>query len=378
MREHTMTTKTMRKTKIWLALLCTALLAPATARLHAQEHTGKIHGHVQDPAGTSMKGGTVSLSTDGGKTAKYSFKTDDNGDYKGDGIAPGTYIVIYRNPDTPPDKVVDEFNDVKITAGADVTQDFDMSRAEYIAKMTPEQRKLMDEVKAKNAEVLKENSQIKNLNADLIKARQDNKDKNYTEADQIMTRDTTAKPDAAVLWVELGIAQKGEKKYTDAATSLQKAIDLDKASKKPNPDLQAVAGDNLGEALALAGKIPEAQAAYDAAAQVDPKSAAIRYGNEAIIMDRVGNIDATVTAADKAIAADPSKPIPYYLKGKALINKATVDPKTNKIVAPPGCAEAYQKYLELAPDGTFAADAKSVLAEMGTTVKSTYKAGKKS
>ncbi|HSZ57564.1 MAG TPA: hypothetical protein VK797_18005, partial [Tepidisphaeraceae bacterium] len=121
-----------------------------------------------------------------------------------------------------------------------------------------------------------------------------------------------------------------------------------------------------------------AQAAYDAAAQADPKSAGIRYGNEAIIMDRVGNIDATVAAADKAIAADPSKPIPYYLKGKALINKATVDPKTNKIVAPPGCAEAYQKYLELAPDGPFAADAKSVLTEMGTTVKSTYKAGKKS
>jgi tetratricopeptide (TPR) repeat protein len=178
--------------------------------------------------------------------------------------------------------------------------------------------------------------------------------------------------------VELGIAQKGEKKYTEAATSLQKAIDLDKASKKPNPDLQSAAGDSLGEALAMAGKIPEAQAAYDAAAQVDPKSAGVRYGNEAIIMDRVGNIDATVAAADKAIAADPSKPIPYYLKGKALINKATVDPKTNKIVAPPGCAEAYQKYLELAPDGPFAADAKSVLTEMGTTVKSTYKAGKKS
>ena len=377
MREQTMTKKTMPKTKIWLALLCAALLVPATVHLHAQE-TGTIHGHVQDPAGTPMKGGTVSLSTDGGKTAKYSFKTDDNGDYKGDGIAAGTYTVIYRNPDTPPDKVVDEFNDVKIPAGADITQDFDMTRAEYLAKMTPEQRKLMEEVKAKNAAVLKENSQIKNLNADLLKAREDNKDKNYAEADSLMTRDTGAKPDAAVLWVELGIAQKGEKKYTDAATSLQKAIDLDKASKKPNPDLQAVAGDNLGEALALAGKIPEAQAAYDAAAQADPKSAGIRYANEAIIMDRVGNIDATVAAADKAIAADPSKPIPYYLKGKALINKATVDPKTNKIVAPPGCAEAYQKYLELAPDGPFAADAKSVLAEMGTTVKSTYKAGKKS
>lgn len=367
----------MRKTSLLLTLLCAALLVPATARIHAQEPTGKIHGHVQDPAGTPMKGGTVSLSNDGGKTSKYSFKTDDSGNYQGDGIAPGTYTIIYRNPDTPPDKVVDEFPDVKIAAGADTTQDFDMTRPEYIAKMTPEQRKLMEEVKAKNAAVLKENSQIKNLNADLLKAREDNKNKNYADADQLMTRDTTAKPDAAVLWVELGIAQKGEKKYADAAASLQKAIDLDKASKKPNPDLQAVAGDNLGEALAEAGKIPEAQAAYDAAAQVDPKSAATRYSNETIIMDRVGNLDATVAAADKAIAADPSKPIPYYLKGKALINKATVDPKTNKIVAPPGCAEAYQKYLELAPDGPFAADAKSVLSEMGTTVSSTYKASKK-
>jgi tetratricopeptide (TPR) repeat protein len=376
MREQSMTKRTTHKTKLWLAFLCAALLVPV-ARVQAQE-TAKIHGHVQDPAGTPMKGGTVSLSNDGGKTSKYSFKTDDNGDYKGDGIAPGTYTVIYRNPDTPADKVVDEYPDVKIAAGADITQDFDMSRPEYISKLTPEQRKLMEEVKAKNAAVLKENSQIKNLNADLLKARDDNKNKNYADADAIMTRDTQAKPDAAVLWVELGIAQKGEKKYADAATSLQKAIDLDKASKKPNPDLQAVAGDNLGEALALGGKIPEAQAAYEAAAQIDPKNAGTRYGNEAIIMDRVGNLDATVAAADKAIAADPNKPTPYYLKGKALINKASVDPKTNKIIAPPGCAEAYQKYLELAPDGPFAADAKSVLAEMGTTVKSTYKAGKKS
>ncbi len=57
------------------------------------------------------------------------------------------------------------------------------------------------------------------------------------------------------------------------------------------------------------------------------------YGNEAIMMDRAGDVDATVAAADKAIAADPNKPIPYYLKGKALITKATVD-KAGKIVAP--------------------------------------------
>ncbi len=364
----------MRKTKFWLGLTFAALLSTALTAMGQQ--TAKIHGHVQDPAGTLLKGGTVTLSDDGGKTAKYTFKVDDSGNYTGEGIAPGTYTIVYRNPDTPPDKVVDEFTDVKFAAAADLTQDFDMSRPEYISKLTPEQKKALEDIKSKNAAVLKENSQIKNLNADLTKARQDNKDKNYTEAESIMTRDAQAKPDAAVLWVELGIAQKGLKKYDDAITSLKKGIELDAAAKKPNADLQAAAGDALGEVYATQGKVPEAQAAYDAAAAADPKGAATRYSNEAIMMDRASQVDATVAAADKAIAADPTKPIPYYLKGKALINKATVDPKTGKIVAPPGCAEAYQKYLQLAPDGPFSADAKAVLAEMSSTVSNTYKTKK--
>jgi hypothetical protein len=84
-----------------------------------------------------------------------------------------------------------------------------------------------------------------------------------------------------------------------------------------------------------------------------------------------------VAAADKAIAADPKRPIPYYLKGQALIGKATLDTKTGKIDAPPGCQEAYQKYLELDPTGPFAADAKQVLTEMSQTQSTNYKASKK-
>ena len=367
------------KTKIWLALtLFVASMPLITPRLLAQEATGKIHGHVQDPIGTPLKGGSVSLSTDEGKTAKYTFKTDDNGNYTGDGIAPGTYKVVYRNPDTPADKVVDEYNNVKVTAGADTLQDIDMTRPEYYSKMTPEQRKTAEALKAKNSAALKENAVIKNLNSDLKEARQDNHDKNFAAAETLMTRDTTAKPDAAVLWVELGIAQKGLKKNDDAVTSLQKAIQLDNAGGKPNPDLQSAANDALGEILAGEGKVPESQAAYEAAATADPKSAGMHYSNEAIMMDRAGNVDGTVAAADKAIAADPTKPLPYYLKGKALINKATVDPKTQKIVAPPGCEEAYQKYLELDPNGQFAPEVKSLLSELGTTVQTKYKAGKKS
>jgi hypothetical protein len=47
------------------------------------------------------------------------------------------------------------------------------------------------------------------------------------------------------------------------------------------------------------------------------------------------------------------------------------------VTAPPGCADAYQKYLELAPDGTHAAEVKEILTGIGEKVKSTYKAPKK-
>lgn len=366
----------MRKTKLWLALALAAFL-PAFAPAVAQDQTGKIHGHIQDPGGVAVTDGIVTLSTDGGKTAKYTFKADASGDYKGDGVAAGTYTVSLRKPDTPADKVLDQFTEVKVAAGADTAQDFDMSRADYLSKLTPEQRKQLEDLKAKNAEALKENSVIKNLNADLAKAREDNKAKNYAEAESIMQRDTQAKPDAAVLWLELGTAQAGEKKNSDAETSLKKVIELNAASKKPVPELDAAANNSLGEVYANEGKVPEAAAAYDAAAKINPTQAGMYYANEAIIMNRAGQADGTVAAADKAIAADPNKPIPYYLKGQALLNKATVDPKTGKIVAPPGTVEAYEKYLELAPDGQFAPDVKQVLTEMGQTIKSSYKAGKK-
>lgn len=369
--------------KHWLMALLLAVplaaipaVAPAfLSAAEAQEATGSIHGHVQDPIGVNVTDGTITLSTDGGKTAKYTFKTDPNGDFKGAGIAPGTYTLSLRKSDTPPDKVVDQFPEVKITAGADTPQDFDMSRPAYLATMTPEQRKAAEDLRAKNASILKENSVVKNLNANLNKARDDNKAKNYAEAETLMLQSTAAKPDAAVLWLELGVAQSGLKKYDDAATSLKKSIELDAASKKPDPNIQGAAGNALGEVLANQKKGADSQAAYEAAAKVNPTQAGMYYQNETIVLSRLGDSDATVAAADKAIAADPTKPIPYYLKGQALINKATVD-KAGKIVAPPGCAEAYQKYLELAPDGQFANDAKSVLAEMGQTIKASYKAKK--
>ena len=389
--------------------LCIGLLAYAVLPAFAQApaaNTGKIHGHVTNPTGASQGSGSVSLSTDGGHTSKYTFQVDANGDYTGEAPA-GTYMVIFRQADTPPDKMVDSFDNVKIVVGQDLPQDVDMSRKAFIDKLPPEQQKQLEELKKHNAEAMKANDVIKNLNADLKTAGQDIKDADaahatavstlgaaaakadidaketeiktakYTEVDTLMTRDTQAKADASILWAELGQAQAGLKKYDDAITSYKKALEVDTASKKPNIVIQGLADSGLGEIYARTNKIQEANDAYDAAAKVNPTSAGFYLKNEAVIFFQTNQADAQVAAADKALAVDPNQPVLYYLKGNGLVQKTTMDPKTNKLVAPPGCMEAYQKYLQLAPDGPYATEVKGILAGFNQTVDTTYKAPKK-
>ncbi|MGD0736260.1 MAG: carboxypeptidase-like regulatory domain-containing protein [Terracidiphilus sp.] len=390
-----------RNLSLWLGLLAFALM-PALA----QAPTGKIHGHVTNPTGASSPTGSVGLSTDGGKSSKFTFQVDANGDYKGE-ATPGTYTVVFRMPDTPPDKMVDSFDNVKIVAGQDVLQDFDMTRQAFIDKLSPDQKKQLEDLKKHNAEALKTNEIIKGLNADLRTVIQDFNDADhastaaaqalgasaskadldakieeiktakYTDVETLMTKDTGAKPDASVLWAELGKAQIGLKKYDAGEASMKKALEVDAASKKPNIPVQGSANAGLGEIYARAGKVPEANAAYDAAAKLDPTEAGIYLKNEAVIFSQTGNSDAQAAAADEAIKVAPTDPLPYYLKGQGLIQKATFDAKTNMIILPPGCAEAYQKYLELAPTGQFANDVKGILEQAGQKIASTYKATKK-
>lgn len=361
--------------KLWLTVVIAALIpamAPAMAQTSTPTptQTGSIKGYVNDPTGAAITNGIIDLIPSGSTKAKYTFKTDDSGNYTGSGIAVGTYMVTLREPNTPKGQVIDQFNEVKILGGQTTTQNFDLSRAAYIKKLSPEQQKQLAKVKAENAKILKSNAVIKNLNKDLQQARKDNASKNYAAADALMTKDTAAMPNAYLLWVELGTAQLGEKKFDDAITSLTKAISLDQASKKPNLQVEGIAGNVLGEAYGDAGHFNKSDAAYDAAAQADPKNAAMYYKNEAIVMSRNSKNDLTVKAADKAIAANPNDPIPYYLKGQALIQNATVDPKTQKVIAPAGCREAYEKYLQLAPNGPFAPDVKGVLQSLSQKIQS--------
>lgn len=370
------------------------------------QNLGKVRGHVTNPSGQPQAGGTVSLTLDGGATLKFTFPVDANGNYEGQ-ATPSTYDAVYRAPDTPPGKIVDTVKGIKITTETEAVADIDMSRPEYISKLPPEQQKALADLKAKNAAAIAANQSITHANADLKQVTQDKKDiegataavqqqlgasatrgevtakvneikaAKYADIETLMQSDIKGLPTEALLWTNLGYAQAGEAKYDDAITSYQKSIDLEKAASKPRLDVMAVAESGLGEVYARTGKVPEANAAYAEAAKDDPTRAAMQLRNQAVIFFQVHNSDAQVAAADEALKVNPNDPILYYIKGQGLVGNATIDPKTNRIVLPPDCQAAYQKYLELAPTGQFADEVAGILQQAGQKVTSSYHAPKK-
>jgi tetratricopeptide (TPR) repeat protein len=362
----------------------------------AQAAPASIHGRVQNAAGLPVAKGDVKLTTDRSSDAKtrkyaYTFPLDASGNYTGSGIAPGDYVAIVFADD----KSLDFIDSVKLAAGDNKQVDFDMTRKEYTDKMTPEEKKALEDYKKQAAASIAANAKVANLNQLLQQARADTKAGNFPSAVKAMEQATSTKPDEAILWIALADAQLGNadadakaakaagkspsdpaiaQEYTDAATSYKKGIEVNAASKKPSVDVASTAYNNLGQVYAKMGNTKDSSEAYEGAAKAQPAQAGMYYYNEAATFYNAGKMDAAAEAADKAIAADPKRADAYYIKGQALIPKATVDPKTQKIVAPPGCVDAYQTYLELAPTGSHADDVKGILAGIGEQVKSTYKA----
>jgi tetratricopeptide (TPR) repeat protein len=380
-----------------------ALLAMAPAL--AQKPTATVHGHVTNPAGGDFNPGDVKFTTDQSaayKDAKFTAVApiDAQGNYKATGIAPGTYYVYVVQGDKLVDRV-----ELKVKAeDTDLTLNDDMTRDEYMKAMTPEQRKALEEYKKKNAAVTSANQVIAKLNATLKTVRADlaastaNKD-DVSKDVASMKEAVDAKPDTGLLWLTYGDTQLAQARHLadadkkagkspttdDAVTQLnsgavesyQKAVALDAAGAKPNVVGLAADYNQLGNGLVAEGKTDDAIAAFGNAAKSDPSKAGVYYKNAAAVLYNGGQMDGALDAANKAIAADPNAADAYFIKGQALVTKSAVDPKTNKLTAPEGCVEAYNKFMQLAPNDPKVPQVKQVLASLGETINTEYGGKKK-
>lgn len=369
-----------------------ALLTVLYMPLALAQSTGSVKGTCRDVEGKPIGGATVEwANTDNGR--KYDVKTNGKGEYFSLGIAPGKYTVTLRKDG----KELFHLNGVNV--GLDeVTQDFDLKREMAAAAqgqgLTPEQLKQQQEQQAK---IVQENMTIKTLNEKLLAAKQAADTGDFDTAVKTITEATQVDPNRDRLWAVLGeytlsavskqadVAEK-KKAYNDAIGYYQKAVDLKQKSLDTDPkkaDATKVAQyfNNLGQAQAKAGKLDDAAKSYSQAAQLDPAGAGMYYFNlggaltNANIQNDPEMRKAAVQAFDKAIAADPNKADAYYWKGSNLIGLATL--QGDKMVAPDGTAEAFQKYLELQPAGPHSAEAKAMLESLGAKVETSFGTNKK-
>lgn len=378
-----------------VAILAQTQQPSAPAQPSPISDVGRIHGRVINPSGVPQKDGTVSLSVDGGQTLSYNFPVSSTGQYSGQ-APPGEYTIIYRAPDTPEGKIVDYISGVQVAVGQDTAQDIDMTRREFIARLSPQQQQLLQELSEANIEAasgakrsaaaIDADLQIVNLDlqaagnarvtaaqnlgsaagpGDVDEMTAEIEDAKLTEIETLMTKDAAADPSEPVVWIGLARAQTGLRNYLDAESNFKTALDLALKEDPPRPQVVAMAQAGLGSVYARTLMVDEANAAFDAAAKADPPNAAIYLRFQAIAFFNARNFDAQVDAADIAIKTDPDQAILYYIKADGLSANARVDPETNKLVLPPGCADAYRKYLQLDPSGPYAANATTILNRAG-------------
>lgn len=328
--------------------------------LPALAQTGTVKGYVKDDAGKPVVGAQVEMvNLDNGR--KVNLKTDKGGNFFSIGVPMGTYkVTITNNGQTI-------FNVPKypVQAGEDNPPlNIDLQKERQQQATNPANA----EAVAKAEAVKKENEKIGNLNNMLKEANADMQAKNWDAAVQILEQAVAQDQTHDLLYGQLGMAYLGAKKYPQAVEAYTKAIALD-----PN---KAAYHNNLAQALAATNQTDKAIAEYDAAAKLDPTQAATYYYNEGAVLTNQGKTDDANAAFDKSIAADPTKADAYYQKGVNLMGKATVG-KDGKYNPAPGTVEAFNKYLELQPDGKYAQNAKDMIAALGGTVQTTYSSGKK-
>jgi tetratricopeptide (TPR) repeat protein len=352
--------------------------------------SGSVKGVCKDAQGNPFADAVVVwVNTDNGQ--KYTLKTSKKGEYFSLGISPGTYnVTLYKNADDlKANRETDHVKGFHVQIDEN-TVDFDVKKEqENQAKgvgLTPEQLKQMQEAQARQA---KEGNTVKALNEKLLAAKAASDAGDFDGAVAILTEANQVDATRDLVWFKLADAYRlsaakqtdpaeKQKRFGEAADSYQKAIELKQEALKTGKDkdpnatkMLAAYYNNMADAYNRAGKIDDAVKTYELAAQADPSSVAQSYFNIGAVLTNAGKVDEAVVAFDKCIAADPTRAEAYYQKGVNLLGKATL--QGDKMVAAPGTAEAFQKYLELQPTGGHSEEAKAMLASIGAPVETGFK-----
>jgi len=361
--------KTIRMAVV-LALLAGPLAAWLATAAYAQAF-GVLSGTVLDTTGKPYADVTLTIvNTDSNKSNEV--KTDSRGHYSLTGVTGGTFTVDVKVKD----QVIYQ-GGFKISSGTSPV--FDINLKELAEK----NKTANTDAEQKRAEAEKQFAELKtHYDAGLaaitaMKAAQAQlattpKEQQGPIQDQITQAGSTAvtelsaslelmKPEdsnRSIVLSRLGEAYESMSKWQDAADTYQKSIAM-------KPDV-AANYNNLGNDLAKLGKVDDAKAAYQKYVDLNPTDAALAWRNFGIVLYQNNRMKEALEPLQKATALDPKNAQAWYLLGVALVNTMEFKTEGEKItpIIQPGTIEAYQKAIDLDPNGTIGAQAKQGLEQL--------------
>jgi tetratricopeptide (TPR) repeat protein len=354
---------------VMLALLAGPLAAWLATAAYAQG--GALQGTVLDTTGKPFADIVLVIKNiDSGQT--YNVKADGKGHYSLAGLGAGKYSIDLKVQD----KVVYQTG---VTIATGTIPPFDINLKEIMEK----EKAGNAEAEAKRAEAEKAFQSLKahydaGLQAiDVMKTAQTQlaqtpKDQQAPIQEKINQAGTTAvteleaaqglmkpeDPNRAIVLSRMGEAYESMSKWQEAADTYQKSITM-------KPDV-AANYNNLGNDLAKLGKIDDARAAYQKYVDLNPTDAALAWRNFGIVLYQANRMKEAIEPLQKATTIDPKNAQAWLLLGIALVNTMEFKTEGDKItpVMQPGTIEAYQKAIDLDPNGPVGAQAKQGLESL--------------
>jgi tetratricopeptide (TPR) repeat protein len=348
----------------------------------ALAQTAVMEGNVKGEDGKPVQGAMIKITRTDIK-GNYQVKTDKKGHFLYAGLPLGVYDVsveiggaakdsvkgVRLHSDMPPI----DFDLAKSAAGGPGEQGGQTQPAAQDATrgMSAQQKAELEKQLKEREEAMKKNKELNDaFNAGMTAAQA----KQWDQAIASFNKASELDAKQHVVWAQLAEAEMNfaaTKSGAEADAETAKGLDAYQKAIELKPD-DAGYHNNFALSLAKAKKFPEAQAELTKAATLDPPNAGRYYYNLGALLVNSGQNEPAGDAFKKAIDIDPNYADAQYQYGVFLLSKATVA-ADGKVTPVGGTAEAFQKYLQLKPDGPFADSAKQMLATLGTTLDTSYK-----
>jgi tetratricopeptide (TPR) repeat protein len=360
------------RTKSWtLAAILTAALTCVLVPRAAAQNEGVIRGQILDVVGKPWAEIGIQAVSDQG--AKQETKTDKDGNYNFRNLRAGVYSVFVQLP--APNKPYEA--QCRVQSGIEAKVDLNFKDiaakqgAEYqeAAKKAEEEKAKFEGMKVRFSAGNTLLDQAKQARADFQKAAPDQRDaakqkladvsgQAAAEFEAAQKAAGEKDPNLHLILAKLGEAYDVGGRNDEAAHAYQQAINA-------KPDVPGYY-NNLGNVLARAGKIEEAKAAYTKSAELDPPNAATAWRNFGISLYNANRLADAIEPLQKSVEIDPKSAQAWYLLGASLLMKMTTKKVGDReeVQLAPGTVEAYEKALQLDPNGPWGQQAKQGITDL--------------